>query len=644
MVMNYDGSPEPGAPTDGSGGVGTVPPGTVIGERFRIESLVGQGGLGQLYRALDLKSEKPIAIRLLAPDLAGDEPLFEALRAQVKSASALQHKNIASTFGMGKEAHLRYIAQEFVDGQSLRQLIEKKRRAGRTFSLKGAYNVLAHVCNALDHAHKTMVHGLPGPGVVLINKVGRIKVCEFGVICGLPPQAPAIARHGDAHYIAPETADDPRYASPASDIYSLGMVLHELVTGRLPGSDRLPPSQLIVGLPADVDEVLARCLAADPGQRFGDPQQLKAAFYAAVQGAQDRADVEGTMSASVAVVARPPTPPRPPQGPLTPQFTGPLLPSALPAPGLGAQPFPAASPSVTSPPVVAPPQLTVAQHIERARGESGERWLVQKDRLDFGPFVLADLMQQMGKGQFSGDDTVLDQETGERARIRTHPLFRDFCVALDRHLEAERVVKAEAAQHQSDRRRRTMLILIGAGAFIVLGVGGAITAYYLAKKPETRERIVFREKAGDLENLMKGIDITWKAEPPDQAARRKKIRARRPKGKGVAGSGSDDVQYLGDATKEGGDGLLSESVVQRVMQTNFRKLVPCVYEELRRNPGMRQINIDFGVRGSGMVSSATVNGQAGGPFVGCILAKMQHIAFPKFDGTLTRASFSMTLK
>jgi serine/threonine-protein kinase len=623
----------------------SVARGTVIGGRFQVETSIGVGGLGELYRALDLKTQKPIAIRLLAPHIAGDEATLDRLRAQVKAASQLQHKNIASTYGMGKEGALRYIAEEFIDGQSLRVLLDKKRKSGRTFSLKGAYNVLAHVCNALSHAHPTMPHGLPGPGATLVNKVGRVKLCEFGVVCALP--ATGVQRMGDHRCLAPELAADPLAATAAADIYSLGVVLYELLTGQVvqqPGA-LMPASQLIAGLPPDVDEVLARCLEHDPRARYGDAQQLKAAFYASVQSASDQADVEGVVdpaSLEAAAPARRPSASKP--GTRSTQGTGtaavPPNPSAnhpQPAQPRGAKPL---QPIPT--PAPAARQLSVEEHIARARGDSAEKWLVHKDRLDFGPFALAELMLNMSKGQFGPDDIVLDQESGERTRIRTHPQLRDFCVVLEKHLEADRMVRAEQSQQQRDKRRRTILVVTITSCLMVLGAGGAVTVYYLRKDPETREKIVYREKQSDLDKLLKNIDVNWRKEPEDQAARRRKYGVKR---RGKTGPASnDDVTYLGDATKEGGDALLTPAAVQRVMQSNFNRLIPCVYEELRRTPSMRQVNIDFGVRGTGVVSSVNVNGQAGGPLVSCILTKMQRIQFPKFDGTLTRASFSMSLK
>ena len=191
-----------------------------------------------------------------------------------------------------------------------------------------------------------------------------------------------------------------------------------------------------------------------------------------------------------------------------------------------------------------------------------------------------------------------------------------------------------------DRRRRAILLGVVFGCLAILAAGGAITAYYLTKEPETRERIVYRER-DNLGKLLKGIDITWKKESAEQV---KKRRLRRKRKRRPAEKRGDDVTRLGDVTKEGGDELLDQKKVQNVMASSFPKLKGCVVQAARRNPSLRKVLIEFGVRGTGRVSSVKVNGKPGGPFQACIFARMKRIRFPSFDGQLTRASFSMNLQ
>jgi len=634
MEMNYNSASPAGAAAPGAQ---HLQPGAVVASRFQVEALLGTGGLGQLYRAQDLESHKPVALRLVADDVCHDPTVVDRLREQVKAASALQHKNISSVFGMGKEGDLRFIAMEFVEGRSLRHLIEKKRSAQKTFSLKGAYNVIAHVCNALTDAHRTMVHGLLGPGVVLINQVGRIKVCEFGVVRALPPGTSSLNRLGDIYCIAPEMEHDPAGATPAADIFSLGIILFELLTGQPPRSIEMVPSQVMPGLGPDIDQVVGRCLQLDPSLRYQEARELKAVFYAAMQAAESNLDESGAvvaMAGPPAAESAPPVTARPPAAAVQPPAPAPAAPRAQVI-----QPMqPAALPAVQAP---VQKHVDIQELLADVGEDQTEKWLIQKDRLDFGPFALGDLKQQLFKQEFTGDDIVVDQETGERSRIRNHPALRDFIVQLERHFESQRMNQAEVDRRQQDRRRRAILIGVITGSLAVLGAGGGVAAYYLTREPETRERIVYRER-DNLGALLKGIDITWKAEPVEQAKKRKHLRRHRRKVK--KGPGGEDVTYLGDATKEGGDALLSQSVVRKVMADNFSKLKGCVMQAARRDPSLRQVVIDFGVRGSGSVSSVKVNGKPSGPFASCIFARMKSIRFPAFDGQLTRAIFSMNLQ
>ena len=303
--------------------------------------------------------------------------------------------------------------------------------------------------------------------------------------------------------------------------------------------------------------------------------------------------------------------------------------------------------SFTPPTPLAPSKLMSLEDLLNAGNDDmTERWLVQKNRLDFGPFCLADLKQQLYKKQFSGDDMVLNQETGELIRIRHLPILRDFILQLELHLETQKAVDAEKAESRKEKRRRTMVLGILAACLGILGVGGGLGAYFLTREPETREKIVYLKNPSKNREEQLKLEVTWKAEPPDQAAARNKKRIhgrKRPRGSTGKG-GMQDVTHLGDATQVGGDEILSQHVVQEVMQKNFDRLKTCVFGEIRRDPSMKRVSINFAVKGSGFVSFVQVNDQGSGPFHACVLQRMQSIKFPSFDGALTRASFSMTIR
>ena len=645
-----------------------VSAGTVVGSRFDVESLLGEGALGRVYRAVDQKTQRPVALRLLCQELCQDRETLERMRQRIGLASKLQHKNILSVYGLGREGGLHYIVMELVEGQSLRQLLAKKRTTGKSFSLKGAYNVVAHLCNALHFAHASLVHGFPGPNSILVNTVGRVKLGEFGVVGALPAGSGLLTSFGDQQFMAPEVRANPAEATAAADVYTLGMVLFELLTGQLPSGPQALPSQLLPELGAEVDEVIIRALDPEPGRRYTDVRQLKAAFFAAISTNVDVSvppretgpqEPVGDAAAWVESTTPPPFPveqlpggaagvPTPPAA--RPAAAAPPVQAAQPAPPAAGSPFQIA-PTVGGPglpagvlPANGPGRVTMEELLADDGGDTTERWLVQKDRLDFGPFSLLELKQQLHKQQFKADDMVLNKDSGELTRIRTHPLLKEFCVHLESFLASREAESLADQRLEKDKKRRTVTVLMVAFALVVLGACGAVAAWFLTKDPEIEERIVYREKEANIEKLLSGIEITWKKE---KAKRKRKRRRRKPRPKaGTKAAASEDpgVTYLGDASKTGGDETLPLTVVERVMQRNFRKLVPCVHSALRRDGSLRAVNIDFGILGSGKVNKAKVNGKISGAFHGCILSKMKQIKFPSFDGALTPASFSMHLK
>ncbi|MBW2734747.1 MAG: protein kinase [Deltaproteobacteria bacterium] len=630
-------------------------PGNIIGGRFQVEAHLGGGGLGDLYKALDQKTEKPVAIRILASELARSDEVMERLRGQIKRASGLNHKNIARVFGMGKEGSLRYLASEYIEGHSLRQLVERKRRTGKTFSLKGAYNVIAHLCNALEEGHHQLIHGLPGPGAVIVNRAGRVKLADFGIVAAMQPNSAFFDQLGDRYAMAPELPLAPESITAAADVFTVGVVLHELLTGVPPSTPREPMSNLVNGINPAVESVVNRCLQGEPSGRFTTLAEVKAAFYAAIQddSVQDPVAQKPQPPTQAHVQAQPQPQPQAPLAVVSPQAppqgapSGPVVTPMGPLGGIQPQPTgpfglaPSATTSGTFNPLDAQlgagPQAVNIQSLLAETGDATERWLIQKDRLDFGPFSLGDIKQQMYKGEFSGDEIIVDQETGDRGSIRHHPDLAEFTRVLERHQQVEAAHQNVAQADRQDRRRRALVVSIVMVSLVVLaGAGIGLWYFVFRKPPETREKIVYRDRPGNL-----SIKVAFNSEPADQAKKRRAWR-KRPRRRKKQASGSD-VTYLGDASKSGGDALLSQGKIQRTMARGVNKLTRCVQNEYRRNRTLRKVTIAFGVKGSGDVSYSKVNGQTSGPFHRCISRKMRLIKFPKYDGGLTHASFTMTL-
>src|SRR4051794_39506756 len=246
---------------------GHFQPGAVVGGRFRLDGLLTQDAVSQTYRATDANRRGPAAVRIISMRALG--PLAAQLVTDVENASALVHKNLIEVLSAGREADSFFIATELLDGQTLREFIDKKKSEGRNVSFKGACNLITHVANGLERAAGFMPHGGLNPTAIWVNKAGRVKVADLGLCRTLPALAARGAPEGapDHAYVAPEVLGG-QPASLASDVYSLGVMLHEVLTGRLPAVPPGSVAQLSEDAPPALDAVLAKALARDPQARF----------------------------------------------------------------------------------------------------------------------------------------------------------------------------------------------------------------------------------------------------------------------------------------------------------------------------------------------------------------------------------------
>src|SRR5947209_1388374 len=229
-------------------------------------------------------------------------------RSRNSSAAPLMARAIvAATYGLfGAQVGadpVAYLACEFVDGQTLRDMLEKKRASGRAFSLKGAYNVIAHLCNALVYAHGATVHGALTPDSVMVNSAGRVKLTDFGLARTLKPldNFRAQVAAGTMAALAPEMMSAPESADARADIYSVGVILFELLTGRTPADSFERPSVAAPGVPPSVDPVVEMCLRPVPEERYADAQALKESLQQALA-----ADLAGPNAQAAAAIALPP--------------------------------------------------------------------------------------------------------------------------------------------------------------------------------------------------------------------------------------------------------------------------------------------------------------------------------------------------
>jgi len=583
---------------------GQIPPGSVIGGRFRIEGVLHQDAVGQTYRATDINRRGPAAIRIIPIRALGSAAA--QLETDIENASALVHKNLIEVLTAGRESDFFFIATELQDGQTLREFIDGKRREGRGVSFKGACNLITHVANGLERAAGFMPHGGLNPVSVWVNKAGRVKVADLGLARTIPLLARRGAPDGapDTAYVAPEVLAGAA-ATSASDVFSLGVLLYEVVTGRLPSSPFRPLSQAAADVPPEADAVLARAFARSPEARFASPMELRAALAALAH----------------------------PGG------------GAAAEPAAAAAPRQAAAQTAQAPEATGGPRSSLGRSFNVAEAAGGaiddaqERWLIQKDRLDFGPFSLAQVRAQISRGEIIGEHMIVDSDTGARKKVKDFPPLRDFTKTSERHREQNRRAAAEQRQESVDKKKSAFTFLVVFGALAIIGVG--LTYYILTRKASGEDRLATREEAAEIDAFLKDVKLSF------VGAHVAKRGSGHHAGGGSSSAANDgdfsNDSNFGDASKyaAAGDEVLDDGTIQETMMGHYRGLVPCLMSERKHNPGLSEMSLDFVVRGNGKVSAVKVNGQKGA-FASCILSRMP--TFPKFNGSKTIASWSMSMR
>ncbi len=618
-------------------------PGTVVGGRFVIERAVADDALGTILAARDQKTQRPIAVRVLAPGLIATPAALETLRAEIKTAASIQHKNLVAVYGMGNDkSGARFVAAEWVDGKTLAEVVQEKKASAQPMSLRGAYNVIAHGCTALDtaRAHGS-AHGALRPSVVWVAKNGRVKVSGLGLDRAIVKTAgPTALGASEQAFLAPEVkagAD----ADTRADVFGLGGLLYAMLTGRSAADDFVAPSEAHPEATPELDAVLLKCLALDPGERFAAPLDVKDALVALAGGTKatdDQEDFGVDVDLDVDIGSMPPPPAQPAaQAPRpAPPRPAPPKPGAKPAaPQVGARvaadesfraPIPTAVPAMSA-------DVDLGELLSKITENDAARWMVVKDNLDHGPFSGRELVQLILKGDVLGDHGLLNMDTGARRKVKEAPEFAEF-------VEQYKIKKAQAdhevALAVSAKREKLGVVFYAAILGGVLAVGGAGVGIYFLTRPDAAREERSEAELADL--YARGeIEITGTAgilpDPQPGSGRRR----RRTGGAGGASyeDAMNQVVNLGNAAEGGGSqARLSPQQVAGVMNANINRLLPCV----AREPNVGNVQIDLAIAGSGQVLGASVRN--GSPsFQSCVAGRVRQIRFPSFAAPRMGATF-----
>jgi len=282
---------------------------TVVDGRYRVLSRLGSGGMAEVYCAQDLQLGRKVALKILYRRFAEDGEFVERFRREASSAAGLQHQHVVAVYDRGEYDGTYYIAMEYLEGRSLKTIVQQE----APLDPDRAIDLIIQVLRAARFAHRRgIIHRDLKPHNVIVDADGRAKVTDFGIArAGASDMTQTGSIMGTAQYLSPEQAQG-HAVSAASDIYSIGIMLYELLTGRVPfeGESAVtialkqvnerpaPPSAYNPAVTPELEEAVMRALEKDPAHRYPDAD----AFIAALQGARD-----GTATAVLAPVA--PAPP-----------------------------------------------------------------------------------------------------------------------------------------------------------------------------------------------------------------------------------------------------------------------------------------------------------------------------------------------
>ncbi|RMG83572.1 MAG: serine/threonine protein kinase [Chloroflexi bacterium] len=355
----------------------------LLNNRYRLVAQQGSGGMAVIYKAIDQVLGRTVAIKILRPSLTGDNEFLERFRNEARSIANLAHPNIVTVHDVGNDGPTHYIVMEFVEGTDLKKII----RTHGSLPVERALNLAIQICSGIGFAHRAgIVHADIKPQNILVTSDDTVKVTDFGIAQALSDTIPgqrADVVWGSPHYFAPEQARGER-PTPASDVYAIGIVMFEMLTGRLPyvGAsqqdlalahirERIPlVTEYNPNVPDELAQIIYKVMSKEPSARYRMADQLGHVLEAYRDRGKQRTISGPAVSpppAQPSVASRPTTPPPPPPAPAeqapptqryspAPQAPQPSIPQPGPTNRPQVRPLVEDRTQYTPPP--APPQVT----------------------------------------------------------------------------------------------------------------------------------------------------------------------------------------------------------------------------------------------------------------------------------------------
>ena len=561
-------------------------PGFQLGD-YRIGAALWPLRIADAYRADGPRG--PVTLYVVHARIAHHPGVRDHIIAGTRAAAAMaEHRNLVRTLAAGLTGDILWIATDAIEGSLVRDLMGKKRQAaGAGLGARATGNLITGVAAALGEAQ----HGALASESVVVSRSGPVRVIDLALgpgtlaamVAGLIPVPSSLAPEAAAG--APPSA--------ASDVYAIGALLYEALVGRPLERGGPRPSDVVDGVNTQIDDVVARACHRDPDKRFGRAEVLGEVVAEALHKG-------GAIQTAV-------------------------VPTIANAPTLGDHQASLAAAIASQAPAASG---DVDRALAGALADTTEKWLVSKDRMDYGPFSLAEVIAQIERGEVVAGHVIQDKDSGARTDVADHPLLGPITEAAREQRDHHRRAQAEVKEQRRDRKRGALLYGV-----IGLGVIGADAAVYLILRSVQHDD-GGKKLAGvsALDGASLEVTVSEPKKPPVHHA---------PGGKrspAPAATGGQNLTLdLSDDSDE--TETLDMGVVYGVYSRSGGKLGGCL-----RGSGERAANISLIIDGpSGRVSWTKINDKQAGGLYSCLNGVLRAMQFPKIHGPRTRAEFDIKM-
>ena len=252
--------------------------GTMIGNRYEVVEKVGTGGMADVYRAMDHRLNRYVAVKILKNEYSEDTKFVTKFRQEAQAVACLSHPNVVAVYDVGEEQGMHFIVMEFVEGITLKSYIEKKGK----LSVREAVGIGIQIASGLEAAHNShIIHRDIKPQNILISRDGTAKVTDFGIAKAASSNTITASAMGSVHYISPEQARG-GFSDEKSDVYSLGVTMYEMLSGTLPFTgesavavalahiqeEAVPLTAMDATIPKGISDIVAKCMQKKADFRY----------------------------------------------------------------------------------------------------------------------------------------------------------------------------------------------------------------------------------------------------------------------------------------------------------------------------------------------------------------------------------------